>query len=126
MKTLADQLTGLTQESPLLETLDNRRLRCLACGHRCPISAGFAGVCKVRFNRDGKLLAPHGYVNTLQCDPIEKKPFFHVRPGSLALSFGMLGCDLHCGYCQNWVTSQALRDARSTIRFYERPPPANR
>jgi pyruvate formate lyase activating enzyme len=44
------------------------------------------------------------------CDPIEKKPFFHVRPGSLAFSFGMLGCDLHCSYCQNWVTSQALRD----------------
>jgi pyruvate formate lyase activating enzyme len=117
MRTLADQLAGLTQESPLFETLDSRRLRCLACGHRCPIAAGFAGVCKVRFNHDGRLLAPHGYVNTLQCDPIEKKPFFHVRPGSLALSFGMLGCDLHCGYCQNWVTSQALRDVRSTIDF---------
>jgi len=76
----------------------------------------------VRFNRDGKLHAPHGYVNTLQCDPIEKKPFFHVRPGSLALSFGMLGCDLHCGYCQNWVTSQALRDARSRIDFTDVQP----
>src|SRR5205823_5559860 len=43
-------------------------------------------------------------------DPIEKKPFFHAHPGALAYSFGMLGCDLHCGYCQNWVTSQALRD----------------
>jgi len=122
MKTLADQLAELSQESPLFETLDSRRLRCLACGHRCPIAAGFAGVCKVRFNRDGKLHAPHGYVNTLQCDPIEKKPFFHVRPGSLALSFGMLGCDLHCGYCQNWVTSQALRDARSRIDFTDVQP----
>jgi pyruvate formate lyase activating enzyme len=46
----------------------------------------------------------------VQCDPIEKKPFFHAYPGALAYSFGMLGCDLHCGYCQNWVTSQALRD----------------
>jgi len=46
----------------------------------------------------------------MQCDPIEKKPFFHAYPGALAYSFGMLGCDLHCGYCQNWVTSQALRD----------------
>jgi len=46
----------------------------------------------------------------VQCDPIEKKPFFHVAPGALAFSFGMLGCDLHCSYCQNWVTSQALRD----------------
>ena len=48
----------------------------------------------------------------MQCDPIEKKPFFHARPGALAFSFGMLGCDLHCSYCQNWVTSQALRDPR--------------
>ena len=46
-------------------------------------------------------------------DPIEKKPFFHVLPGSDALTFGMLGCDFHCGYCQNWVTSQMLRDANA-------------
>ncbi|TLY38978.1 MAG: AmmeMemoRadiSam system radical SAM enzyme, partial [Nitrospirae bacterium] len=50
------------------------------------------------------------YIGALQCDPIEKKPFFHVLPGSKALSFGMLGCDYHCGYCQNWITSQAIRD----------------
>ena len=55
-------------------------------------------------------MVPWGYVGALQCDPIEKKPFFHARPGALAFSFGMLGCDLHCSYCQNWVTSQALRD----------------
>ncbi|HLN03200.1 MAG TPA: hypothetical protein VK335_28170 [Bryobacteraceae bacterium] len=99
------------------EIIEGHRLRCLACGHRCPISAGFAGVCKVRFNRDGKLYAPYGYLNSLRCDPIEKKPFYHVRPSGLALSFGMLGCDLHCAYCQNWITSQALRDARSTTNF---------
>ena len=56
---------------------------------------------------------PWGYVGGVQCDPIEKKPFFHARPGSLAFSFGMLGCDLHCSYCQNWVTSQALRDPQA-------------
>jgi pyruvate formate lyase activating enzyme len=49
-------------------------------------------------------------VTSLALDPIEKKPFFHVYPGSYTLSFGMLGCDFHCDYCQNWVTSQALRD----------------
>ncbi|MGH7164018.1 MAG: AmmeMemoRadiSam system radical SAM enzyme, partial [Nitrospiraceae bacterium] len=58
----------------------------------------------------GVLKVPTGYVGALQCDPIEKKPFFHALPGSNALSFGMLGCDYHCGYCQNWITSQALRD----------------
>ena len=70
----------------------------------------------------GKLMVPYGYVNALHCDPIEKKPFFHALPGTRALSFGLLGCDLHCGYCQNWVTSQALRDFRSSLDFREIAP----
>ncbi len=94
----------------LYEKLDRGRVRCFSCGHCCPIPEGQRGVCKVRFNRGGKLYVPWGYVGCVQCDPIEKKPFFHVAPGALAYSFGMLGCDLHCSYCQNWVTSQALRD----------------
>lgn len=94
-------------------------VRCIACGHRCLIRDGRAGVCKVRFNRGGELRVPAGYVAGVQVDPIEKKPFFHAYPGRDALSFGMLGCDLHCSYCQNWVTSQALRDdaAVSMPRF---------
>jgi pyruvate formate lyase activating enzyme len=85
-------------------------IRCVACGHRCLIGEGKRGICKVRFNQEGELKVPFGYVAALQCDPVEKKPFFHVYPGSDALTFGMLGCDLHCPYCQNWFTSQALRD----------------
>jgi pyruvate formate lyase activating enzyme len=92
----------------LAETGD--AVRCVACGHRCLVRPGRRGVCKVRYNRDGTLFAPWGYVAALQCDPTEKKPFFHVLPGSDTLTFGMLGCDFHCGYCQNWLTSQALRD----------------
>ena len=53
-------------------------------------------MCKVRFNEGGRLRVPWGYVGGVQCDPIEKKPFFHAHPGALAYSFGMLGCDLHC------------------------------
>jgi len=94
----------------LVENLENDRLRCFACGHRCPIPEGQPGVCKVRYNRNGKLYVPWGYTAGTQCDPVEKKPFFHAYPGALAYSFGMMGCDLHCAYCQNWVTSQALRD----------------
>jgi pyruvate formate lyase activating enzyme len=60
----------------------------------------------------------------MQCDPIEKKPFFHAHPGALAYSFGMLGCDLHCGYCQNWVTSQALRDPNAVSPPLETSPDA--
>jgi pyruvate formate lyase activating enzyme len=94
----------------LYEKLDKGRVRCFSCGHCCPIPDGQPGVCKVRYNRGGTLYVPWGYVAGTQCDPIEKKPFFHAHPGALAYSFGMLGCDLHCSYCQNWVTSQALRD----------------
>ena len=113
MTSLKEVLTGLVREGELVEPLPDRGagwVRCYACGHECPIPDGQAGVCKVRFNRGGKLYVPWGYVGGVQCDPIEKKPFFHAYPGGLAYSFGMLGCDLHCSYCQNWVTSQALRD----------------
>src|SRR5688572_25216362 len=83
----------------LIERKDNGDVQCFACGHRCLIKPGRDGVCRVRFNDDGQLLVPHGYVGALACDPIEKKPFFHVLPASDALTFGMLGCDFHCGYC---------------------------
>ena len=124
MATLRDILDERVREADahLVESLDRNRLRCLACGHRCPIPEGQPGVCKVRFHRGGKLYAPWGYVGGVQCDPIEKKPFFHVHPGALAYSFGMLGCDLHCSYCQNWVTSQALRDPEAVSPPLEASP----
>jgi pyruvate formate lyase activating enzyme len=107
---LGDVLKDLTREGELYEKLPQGKLRCFACGHRCVIAPGKSGVCRVRFNEQGSLRVPWGYVGALQLDPVEKKPFFHALPGSRALSFGMLGCDFHCSYCQNWVTSQALRD----------------
>ena len=113
MAALADVLKTHVREGELVQPLDERRIRCVACGHRCPIFDGQPGVCKVRFNEGGKLYVPWGYVAGVAADPIEKKPFFHVRPGSIAFSFGMLGCDLHCAYCQNWITSQALRDPKA-------------
>jgi pyruvate formate lyase activating enzyme len=113
MSTLAEVLARETREGDLYDTLPDGRLRCFACGHCCPLPAGAIGVCKVRFNEGGTLRVPWGYVGGVQCDPIEKKPFFHAHPGALAYSFGMLGCDLHCSYCQNWVTSQALRDPQA-------------
>ena len=72
--------------------------------------------------RRGSLQVPTGYVGALQVDPIEKKPFFHALPGTDALSFGMLGCDFHCGYCQNWITSQALRDSKAVAPITEIGP----
>src|SRR5437773_8970136 len=110
MASLEEILQSLTTEGELYDKCDGKRVRCYGCGHCCAIPDGALGVCKVRYNKGGRLMIPWGYVGGIQCDPVEKKPFFHARPGRLAFSFGMLGCDLHCSYCQNWVTSQALRD----------------
>jgi pyruvate formate lyase activating enzyme len=108
--TLDRLLSRLAREGELYEQLPEERVRCYACGHRCLIPSGQRGICKVRFNESGRLMVPTGYVAGLQLDPVEKKPFFHAHPGARALSFGMLGCDYHCPYCQNALTSQALRD----------------
>jgi pyruvate formate lyase activating enzyme len=89
------------------------------------VRTGRRGICQVRFH-DGKgLRVPWGYVASLNADPVEKKPFYHLMPGSIALTFGMLGCDFHCGYCQNWLTSQALRDPASdeAVCFVKRISP---
>jgi pyruvate formate lyase activating enzyme len=109
--TLQDVLSARTHEAApeLVETLPGGRLRCHACGHQCPISDGAVGVCKVRFNEGGRLHVP--WAMSAACSAIpSRRSLFHVYPGALAYSIGMLGCDLHCSYCQNWVTSQALRD----------------
>jgi pyruvate formate lyase activating enzyme len=126
VSTLHDILTAdarVREADPALwEKIDSHRIRCYSCGHCCPIPDGQPGVCRVRFNRGGQLYVPWGYVAGVQCDPIEKKPFFHAYPGALAYSFGMLGCDLHCSYCQNWVTSQALRDPNAVSPPLEATP----
>ncbi len=115
MSSLSDYLDSLTVEGEIYDRLEDGSVRCYACGHRCLIREGKRGICQVRFNDGGKLRVPSGYVAALQSDPIEKKPFFHVLPGSNALTFGMLGCDYHCSYCQNWLTSQAMRDPASDV-----------
>jgi pyruvate formate lyase activating enzyme len=110
MTTASERLDKLTQPGELYEKLEKGAVRCYACAHRCLIKPGRRGICQVRSNQDGELRVPWGYVAAAQIDPIEKKPFSHFLPGSDALTFGMLGCDFHCSYCQNWLTSQTLRD----------------
>src|SRR5579863_359034 len=119
---LREVLEQNVREGEVYQHLDRDWVQCFSCGHECRIPPGQVGVCKVRFNEGGKLLVPWGYVGGVQCDPIEKKPFFHAYPGALAYSFGMLGCDLHCAYCQNWVTSQALRDPNAVSPPLETSP----
>jgi len=103
-------LDEMTADGELLERLEDGRLRCTACAHRCTLAEGRRGICQVRFHRQGRLRVPYGYVAALHVDPIEKKPFNHLLPGRTALTFGMLGCDFHCDFCQNWQISQEYCD----------------
>jgi pyruvate formate lyase activating enzyme len=116
---IKNTLNQYTKEGVLYTKLDNNEVRCLSCGHKCRIINNREGVCKVRYNKDGILYVPHNYISAINLDPIEKKPFYHVHPGSMTLSFGMLGCDFKCSFCQNWNISQTFKDedAISNIRF---------
>ena len=93
--TLKDILAEHTKEGELFIKLPNNWVQCFSCGHRCKIPPEKDGICKIRFNRQGTLFVPHGYVSGIAIDPIEKKPFFHAYPGLNTLSFGMLGGILH-------------------------------
>lgn len=83
-------------------------IRCELCPHNCRIAPGHVGVCGVRRNEDGVLIAlTYGRISSAAVDPIEKKPVFHFHPGSLAFSIGSVGCTMRCGHCQNWQISRA-------------------
>jgi len=116
MDNLANKLDALSRPGTLYQQ-ENGVVHCFACAHRCRIQPGKRGICQVRSNRDGTLYVPWGYVAAANVDPIEKKPFMHFLPGEHALTFGMLGCNFHCDFCQNWVSSQALRDPASEVSW---------
>jgi pyruvate formate lyase activating enzyme len=83
-------------------------VRCELCPHACLIKDGHTGVCGVRRNDEGVLFAlTYGRVSSVAADPVEKKPVFHYRPGTLVLSIGSVGCTMRCGHCQNWQISRA-------------------
>ncbi|MDO8847385.1 MAG: AmmeMemoRadiSam system radical SAM enzyme [Coriobacteriia bacterium] len=92
----------------LLWEPDGDRVHCLLCPNDCRIADGARGTCGVRENRGGVLQAlTYGLVSSVAVDPIEKKPVFHFRPGTRALSIGSVGCSMRCGHCQNWQISRA-------------------
>ena len=91
--------------------LDNKQVNCVLCPRRCVIPDGKRGFCGVRENRGGVLYSlVYGKPCSLHIDPIEKKPLFHVLPGSQAFSLATVGCNLKCKFCQNWQISQASPD----------------
>lgn len=100
----------------LVESKGKHKVQCLGCGHKCVIRNEDSGICRMRWNDSGELRVPYGYVSSIHADPMEKKPFFHALPGQRALSFGMLGCNLQCPYCQNWNISQNLKDSKARVQ----------
>jgi pyruvate formate lyase activating enzyme len=113
------------REASLWEPLAERgegAVRCRLCSHRCRIPAGRAGLCGVRENRGGKLLTlVYGRLVASNVDPIEKKPLFHVAPGSLSYSIATAGCNFHCAHCQNYQISQVERNAGRIPGHYASP-----
>lgn len=92
-------------------------MKCLACSWKCKIRKNGVGICGVRANVGGKLkLMVEGKAVGLSPDPMEKKPLFHFLPGSRALSFGTLGCNFDCAFCQNWFQSQAAKGVRGNLK----------
>lgn len=89
------------------EELDRSRVRCLLCPANCLLSEGKVGICRSRYNRNGKLICDNfGELVTVAFDPIEKKPLYHFHPGSIIFSTGANGCNFKCRNCQNWEISQ--------------------
>jgi len=95
-----------TRKAELFSALPGKAVKCFACANGCTIAEGKRGICRMRFNKGGELFAPWGYVSAFACEPVEKKPFFHLLPGAQAMSFGMPGCNFRCQFCQNWQLSQ--------------------
>ncbi len=88
---------------------NNGKLRCLVCPHHCHLQEGQRGICQVRTNRDGQLVATnYGEFSSLALDPIEKKPLYHFYPGSMILSAGSFGCNLSCPFCQNYSIAHQI------------------
>lgn len=84
------------------------KIQCTVCPRQCVLKNGQRGFCHVRQNIDGKIiLTSYGYNTGLAIDPIEKKPLYHFYPTSRVLSFGTVGCNLGCKFCQNWNTSKS-------------------
>jgi len=111
------------REAVLYRPLEEGKVECYLCNHRCIISDSKRGICGVRENREGKLYTlVYGRAISLNVDPIEKKPLFHLLPGSTSFSVAAVGCNFRCLQCQNHEISQLPRDGKGRIEGSEVSP----
>ena len=104
-------------EAYLYESLDNNKVKCNLCSHRCVITDGRRGICSVRENQGGILQTlVYGKLIARHIDPIEKKPLFHFLPGTLSYSIATVGCNFRCQFCQNADIAQMPADHSGMIR----------
>src|SRR4030042_960740 len=109
-----------TKLSPYFTSLEGGEIQCELCPHRCRVAKGKRGLCRVRENRDGKYYSlVYGNPCAVHLDPIEKKPFSHVLPGTTSFSLATAGCNFQCKFCQNWEISQASPE---DLYNYDFPP----
>ncbi len=103
-------------EAYLYEPLEDKKVKCNLCSHRCVIKEGRRGICAVRENRSGTLLTlVYGKAIARHVDPIEKKPLFHFLPGTLSYSIATVGCNFRCKFCQNADIAQMPTDHKGVI-----------
>lgn len=110
------------ENSPLFEKLPNGDIQCHCCQHECTIQPGKLGRCRVRGNIDGQPYSPILGRYTVAVDPIEKKPLYHFFPGSKVYSYGTVGCNFNCQFCQNSSLSMwkcNIEDVRAIKRSDE-------
>lgn len=94
-------------------TQKDNKIQCTICPRNCILKEGQSGFCQIRKNVKGTItLTSYGYNTGLAVDPIEKKPLYHFYPGSKVLSFGTLGCNMGCQFCQNWHISKSKADPK--------------
>lgn len=98
------------KEAMFYQQLDENRLQCTLCPHDCKLKDGQIGICGVRQNKQGRLFSlVYGRAIAVHIDPIEKKPLFHVLPGSQSFSMSTVGCNFNCKFCQNNDISQVSK-----------------
>jgi len=123
MRKLKMKAFGMIQakQARLYQKLENDWVRCTACAWYCRIKPGQVGVCATRLNQNGRLYSlVYGKAMGLHDDPVEKKPLYHFLPGSRLLSFGTVGCNFGCEFCQNWEMSQVNKQQENITALIER------
>jgi len=110
-------------ETRIYERLDQHRVKCGICHHFCIIKEGKRGICGVRENREGRLYSlVYPKIIAQSADPIEKKPIFHLKPGSSSYSIATVGCNFQCTFCQNADIAQMPKDHNGLIQGREFSP----